>query len=76
MENAAEMSKHHTTAASCCDGAAMHHKEAAKHLAAGDPEKAADHAVKADALVGEAIQHTAQANKQHPSTGEKSCCCC
>jgi uncharacterized membrane-anchored protein YhcB (DUF1043 family) len=75
MENAAEMSKHHTTAASCCDSAAMHHKEAAKHLAAGDPEKAADHAVKADALVGEAIQHTAQANKQHPSTGKKSCCC-
>lgn len=75
MENASEMSKHHTTAASCCDSAAMHHKEAAKHLAAGDPEKAADHAVKADALVGEAIQHTAKANKQHSSTGKKSCCC-
>ena len=75
MENVAEMSKIHTSAASCCDGAAMHHKEAAKHLAAGNPAKAADHAVKADALVGEAIQHTAAANKQHPPSSKKSCCC-
>jgi hypothetical protein len=75
MENVAEMAKHHTTAASYCDNAAMHHKEAAKHLAAGNHEKAADHAVKADALVGEAINHTAAANKQHPPTGKKSCCC-
>ncbi len=75
MENVAEMSKHHTTAASCCDSAATHHKKAAKHLAAGNPEKAAEHAVKADALMGEAIHHTAEANKQHPPTGKKSCCC-
>ena len=74
MENVTEMSKHHTTAASCCDGAAKHHKKAAKHLAAGNPQKAADHAVKADAVIGEAIQHTAEANKQHPATGKKSCC--
>jgi hypothetical protein len=75
MDNVAEMSKHHTTAASCCDNAAMHHKEAAKQLAAGHPEKAADHAEKADALMGDAIQHTAAANKGHPQTGKKSCCC-
>lgn len=75
MENAAEMSKHHTSAASCCDGAATHHKEAARQLAAGNPEKAADHAEKADALVGEAIQHTAEANKRHPASGKKACCC-
>lgn len=74
MENVAEMSKRHTTAASCCDGAAKHHKKAAKHLAAGNPEKAADHAVKADALIGEAVQHTAEANKRHPPNGKKSCC--
>ena len=75
MENVTETSKHHTTAASCCDNASMHHKEAAKQLAAGNPEKAADHAVKADALVGEAIQHTAEANKHHPPTAKKACCC-
>jgi len=55
MENVAEMSKRHITAASCCDGSAKHHKKAAKHLAAGNPEKAADHAVKAEALIGEAV---------------------
>ena len=75
MENVAELSKHHTTAASCCGGAATHHEEAAKQLAAGNHEKAADHAAKADALMGEAIQHTAEANKQHPPSGKKSCCC-
>jgi len=75
MSNVAEMTKLHNAAASCCDDAAMHHKEAAKHLAAGDAEKAAEHAVKADAMVGEAIHHTAEANKQHPPTGKKSCCC-
>jgi hypothetical protein len=74
IENVAEMSKHHTIAASRCDNAAKHHTEAAKQLAAGNPEKAADHAVKADALVGEAIQHTAKANKHHPQMAKKSCC--
>ena len=74
LENLSEMSKHHTSAASCCDSAAMHHKKAAKHLGAGRPEKALDHAVKADALVGEAIRHTAEANRRHPSGGKQSCC--
>ena len=74
MENVAEMSMHHTSAASCCNDAAKHHKEAAKQLAAGNPKKAADHAAKADALPGAAIQHTAEANKQHPPTAKKSCC--
>jgi len=49
------MSKRQITAALCCDGAAKHNKKAAKHLAAGNPEKAADHAVKAEALIGEAV---------------------
>ena len=72
MNNAAEISKHHATAASCCDSAATHHKKAAKHLAAGNAAKAANHAVKADALVGEAILHTAAANKQHLPSSKKS----
>jgi hypothetical protein len=45
LENLAEISKHYTPAASCCENAAMHQLEAAQQLAAGNPEKAEDHAV-------------------------------
>ena len=72
MKSVTEISKHHLSAASSCDSAAKHHKKAAKHLAAGNAAKAADHAVKADALVGEVILHTAAANKVHTPLAKKS----
>ena len=74
MENLAEMPVHHTSAASSCESAANHYKGAARHFAAGNHDRAADHATQADTLLGEASLHTVAANRQHPPGGRQFCC--
>ena len=74
MENLAEMPVHHTSAASSRESAANHFNGAVRHFAAGNHDRAADHATQTDRLLGEASLHTAAANRQHSPGGRQLGC--